>query len=86
MTTYGVHPIVFSLNTVLYTAFMVLYEEMAFFDGGEAEKGGGGGRGEEYELKATQAAVAAVSMVATIVEIDCESLSLATPVCTLQGS
>ena len=63
-TSYGVHPIVFSLNTVLYTAFMVLYEEMAFFEEG----------GKEYEVKASQAAVAAVSMVATIVEIDCESL------------
>lgn len=60
--TYGVHPIVFSLNTILYTAFMLLYEEMAEFEGT--------GTGDEYEEKACQAGVAAVSMIGSIIDID----------------
>jgi hypothetical protein len=64
---YGVHPTVFSLNTILYTTFLLLYEEMAQFEGPEREV---------YEAKASQAGVAAVSMVGSIIDIDFGELDL----------
>ncbi|KAL7414025.1 hypothetical protein BDY24DRAFT_387297 [Mrakia frigida] len=56
-STMGIHPVVFSTNTTLYSCFVLLYEEMSHFD-------------SSYNEKAVSAGCLAVSMISHIVDVN----------------